>query len=254
MPCRVADKSGAMSSPNPYELLEVSPLATAEEIKSAYLRLAKQWHPDRFAGEEKAKAEQRFREINEAYTAVKDPSRRAAVPMPVAKSPDNAFAPAAPPPQERTAQDWYDEAKTAFDQNDTGKALALVQYAIRKDGRQAPYLVLQGQVFERMGDARKALKSYESSLALNPKDADTLIRMADLYAAEGLHARGEASLQAARRVAPNHRRFKSSRPSADPKGKAMSSGKGKGKEKATAPQGSLAEQAKALWGRLTGKG
>lgn len=64
-----------MLSSNPYELLEVSPNASAEEIKAAYLRLAKQWHPDRFSGAEKAAAEARFRALNEAYTSVKDPSR-----------------------------------------------------------------------------------------------------------------------------------------------------------------------------------
>lgn len=229
-------------SSNPYELLEVSPDASAEEIKSAYLRLAKQWHPDRFTGSEKAKAEERFRALNEAYTAVKDPGRRASVPAPPAQ-PAAPPAPAEPAaPAERTAKDWYAEAKTAFDKGNPGKALALVQYAIRQDGRQAPYYTLQGQALERLGDARKALKSYESAAGLNPGDADTLIRMADLYQAEGMKARAEATLQAARRAAPNHRRFKSAKSPADSKGKAP------------APQGSLVDQAKALWGRLTGKG
>ncbi len=231
-----------MSPSNPYELLEVSPTATAEEIKTAYLRLAKQWHPDRFSGAEKAQAEQRFRDLNEAYTMVKDPVRRGAVPPPSAAAPKDT--PPAPAPLDRTAKDWYAEAKTAFDQNDTGRALALVQYAIRQDGRQASFFVLQGQTLERMGDPRKALKSFETAMGFDPKDAETLIRMADIYAAEGMKARAEASLQAAKRIAPNHRRFKAPRPSADPKGKG----------KLPASEGSLADQAKALWGRLTGKG
>ncbi|HET8715793.1 MAG TPA: DnaJ domain-containing protein [Holophagaceae bacterium] len=231
-----------MLSSNPYKLLEVSPNASAEEIKAAYLRLAKQWHPDRFSGAEKAAAEARFRALNEAYTAVKDPVRRSHVPPPAPAAPKAEAPPAAP--QGRTAQDWYQDAKAAFEQNDPGKTLALVQYAIRQDARQSALFVLQGQALERLGEARKALKSFESALAINPKDAETLIRMADLYALEGLKARAEATLQAARRLAPNHRRFKAPKASAEAKGKG----------KSPAPAGSLADQAKALWGRLTGKG
>ena len=51
---------------NPFQVLEVSPGASAEDIKASYHRLAKQWHPDRYMGEEKAEAEERFRELAEA--------------------------------------------------------------------------------------------------------------------------------------------------------------------------------------------
>ncbi|MBS1766793.1 MAG: DnaJ domain-containing protein [Acidobacteria bacterium] len=229
-------------SANPYELLEVSPNATAEEIKSAYLRLAKQWHPDRFSGAEKADAEARFRALNEAYTAVKDPARRSMVPAPQAGATAPEPAPSGTP--DKSAKDWYEDAKAAFDKNDLGRALALVQYAIRQDSRQASFHALQGQALERMGDGRKALKSYEAAIALNAKDADTIIRMADIYQMEGMKARAESMLQTAKRIAPNHRRFKPTKAAVL---------KTKGAE-APAGQGSLADQAKALWGRLTGKG
>lgn len=239
-----------MSSTNPYELLEVASTASAEEIKAAYLRLAKQWHPDRFSGAEKAKAEERFRALNEAYTAVKDPARRPSVPAPAPKAKDDKAAEAVPPPKaptERSAKDWFDDAKGAFEQQDYGRALAVVQYAIRQDSKQATFHVLQGQALEKLGDARKALKSYEAAIALNPKDAETMIRMADLYASQGMKARSESALQIARRLAPSHRRFKAGAKSAEGKGKDNTG-------KSPAPQGSLADQAKALWGRITGKG
>ena len=235
-----------MASSNPYELLEVSPSATAEEIKAAYLRLAKQWHPDRFSGPEKIQAEDRFRALNEAYTTVKDPARRVSVPAPAPRAKEEKTSEPVQAAQaaERSAMDWYKDAKAAFDQGDAGKALAIIQYAIRQDARQASFHTLQGQALERLGDSRKALRCYESAIALNGKDADTLIRMADIYAAQGMKARSESSLQAARRIAPNHRRFKAPKVPAE----------AKGKKKAPAPPESLADQAKALWGRLTGKG
>jgi curved DNA-binding protein CbpA len=59
-------------------ILIAPPAPTMEEIKAAYHRLAKQWHPDRFSGEEKAAAEDRFRMLSESFNALKDPDKRKA--------------------------------------------------------------------------------------------------------------------------------------------------------------------------------
>lgn len=53
---------------DPYEVLGVSKNATPEEIKSAYKKLAKQYHPDRYVGNPLSDlAAEKFKEINEAY-------------------------------------------------------------------------------------------------------------------------------------------------------------------------------------------
>jgi len=59
-----------------YEVLGVTRSARENEIKSAFRRLAKECHPDRCNGD--PDAERRFKEVNEAYEALKDPQRRAA--------------------------------------------------------------------------------------------------------------------------------------------------------------------------------
>lgn len=58
-----------------YEVLGVSRSASAEEVKRAYRRLAKQHHPDRNSGD--AGAEGRFKEVQQAYAILSDPKRRA---------------------------------------------------------------------------------------------------------------------------------------------------------------------------------
>jgi molecular chaperone DnaJ len=58
-----------------YEVLGVGRTAPADEIKRAYHALARKYHPD-INGEDGA--EERFKEINEAYEALADPDRRAA--------------------------------------------------------------------------------------------------------------------------------------------------------------------------------
>ena len=58
-----------------YEVLGVSRSANADEIKRAYRGLARKHHPD--VADNKAEAEHRFKEINEAYEVLSDPQKRA---------------------------------------------------------------------------------------------------------------------------------------------------------------------------------
>lgn len=57
-----------------YKRLGVAPTATDIEIKKAYRKLAKQYHPDLNPGD--AQAETRFKEVNEAYETLSDPDKR----------------------------------------------------------------------------------------------------------------------------------------------------------------------------------
>src|SRR6201994_3930692 len=59
-----------------YEILGVSRSASADELKKAYRKLAMSHHPDRNPGDKSA--EQKFKEINEAYDILKDDQKRAA--------------------------------------------------------------------------------------------------------------------------------------------------------------------------------
>lgn len=58
-----------------YEVLGVSKTATDDELKKAYRKLAKQYHPDLHPGDKEAEA--KFKEINEAYEILSDADKRA---------------------------------------------------------------------------------------------------------------------------------------------------------------------------------
>jgi curved DNA-binding protein len=60
-----------------YEILGVKREAADKEIKSAYRKLARKWHPDvHTTGKQKAVAEEKFKKINEAYEVLSDPEKR----------------------------------------------------------------------------------------------------------------------------------------------------------------------------------
>jgi molecular chaperone DnaJ len=59
-----------------YEVLEVQRSANDGDLKTAFRKLAMQWHPDRNPGD--TSSEHRFKEINEAYDVLKDANKRAA--------------------------------------------------------------------------------------------------------------------------------------------------------------------------------
>lgn len=232
---------------NPFEVLEISAGASPDEIKAAYHRLAKRWHPDRFTGAEKAEAENRFRMLAEAFNMLKDQTRRSELGKTLPAASQTTSAPSAAiedqaqrPLAERTAGDWLQDAKEAFVSRDFSRALGLVQYALRLDSCLAEGHVLLAQLIEATGGDRRALiKALESAVKLNPKDVDSMIRLADVYQSNGMHARAVGVRESARQLAPNHAVFRSATPKAS---------------SAPPQDAGLVSQLSALVGRLFRKG
>jgi tetratricopeptide (TPR) repeat protein len=238
---------------NPFNVLEITPDASMEDIKAAYHRLAKIWHPDRYIGAEKVEAEARFRELAEAFSQLKDPGKRV---MLQNQLPRSESAPQAKDPEtakERSPEDWAAMAKAAFEEGQIDQARALIHYAIRMDDGMSQYHSLLAAILEKEGsDIRSTIKALEMAVKLAPRDVESHIRLAGHFQTLGMTARAQRHLQMAREIAPHHPKLREA-PKKGAKG-AKSQPEPAIKGKAPAPPESLVDQLKSVWGRLTGKG
>lgn len=265
---------------NPYEVLQIKPEASAEEIMAAYLRLAQHWHPDRYTGPEKLEAAMRYRELAEAFTRLKgvgrsqgqpsppQPAAVAAPPPPTASqssAPGIGLAATSTPPTPapfesqkiriqteaeiadaapRTEQTLYIKAKSAFENNQHQSALDGITEAIRLDPETYENYVLQVKILDAMeGDKRALVQALEHCLRLNKKDADSAIHLAQIYQSMGMQTRATRYWEWAYNLEPKHPFFQQQETGA----------KGKLQDTAEDLKGSLnnlMSDAKGLFGRF----
>src|SRR5512137_11390 len=122
-----------------YTILGVERSASADEIKDAYRKLARKYHPD--VSREKD-AEARFKEMAEAYATLKDPEKRAAYDQLGRHGPGEDFQ---PPPEWST---HFGGAAPAFDGMDFADLFAGLAGHRRGAGRQGPAGPMRGQDYE----------------------------------------------------------------------------------------------------------
>jgi curved DNA-binding protein len=121
-----------------YATLGVERTATAEQIKTAYRKLARKFHPD--VSKEKG-AEDKFKEVAEAYETLKDAEKRAAYDRLGRHAPGDEFR---PPP------DWqqsFGDTQFSFDDVDLAALFANIT-GQRAGGRRASATPRPGHDFE----------------------------------------------------------------------------------------------------------
>jgi len=112
-----------------YDILGVGRDATDEDIKKAYRKLARKYHPD--VSKEKD-AEARFKDMAEAYATLKDPEKRAAYDQLGTQRPGEEFR---PPPEWSTQ---FGESGAAFDEMDLADLFAGLTGRRRRGGAPGP--------------------------------------------------------------------------------------------------------------------
>ena len=122
-----------------YAILGVEKSATTDDIKNAYRRLARKYHPD--VSKEKD-AEARFKEVGEAYATLKDSEKRAAYDQLGAHGANEEFR---PPPEWATN---FGAGGASFDEMDFADLFAGLAGRHARGGGRGPKMAFRGQDFE----------------------------------------------------------------------------------------------------------
>src|SRR6267154_1756369 len=122
-----------------YGVMGVDRKASAEEIKNAYRKLARKYHPD--VSKEKD-AEEKFKELGEAYETLRDPEKRAAYDQLGSHRPGQEFRP--PPGWERQ----FGDGSFSFDDIDLGDLFAGIAGGMHRAGRRGGKIRMPGEDYE----------------------------------------------------------------------------------------------------------
>jgi len=181
-----------------YEILGVGKSASAPEIRQAYMKLARERHPDRFTDPaEKDRAQTFFQDLTTAFnTLFNENSRREYDQECLRKKPTN--------PAEM-AQDAHDRASALLEQGGSAEeALTLLRAAVHHQPNEARYHAALGRFLgKRTTAARDAIQSLERATQLSPQ---TAVFHADLALAlhrQGLRLRAQKAAEQALKLAPH---------------------------------------------------
>jgi curved DNA-binding protein CbpA len=173
---------------NYYDLLQVNKNTSQSEISSAFRKLIKQHHPDRYSDpEEKAEAEQLFQKITAAFNVLKDPEKRAAYDQSLDSDKDTVQQ----TDTKEQAQHFFKNGLHQLNNLANHKmAEEFFKKAVYLDKDNAKYLFYLATV---MGTdprkRRKAVEYLEKAVALDPFSANYLARIGTIYINGGMNTR-----------------------------------------------------------------
>ena len=182
---------------NYYEILGVGRTASASEIRQAYVRLAKERHPDRFPDPaERARAEAFFKELTAAYNTLGNERGRAEYDVSLSRPKD------APPAE--IAKQAFAEAMQRYEKKDYHQAVELLRTAVHHVPDEARYHAALGMALAKNPNwVREAIQSAEKATQLAPTNAAFYVELAELLLGQGLKLRARHPAETAARLAPH---------------------------------------------------
>lgn len=168
-----------------YDTLGVERDASDQDIRQAFRRLALKHHPDRFSGEDRGPAEERFQIITEAFNVLRDPTRREEYDKTISKGGDATQMDASEISRRLAAKGSQElrEGKIAA-------ALDNLKMAIDHDDNNARAHYFFSKALAKVtGKERDALRHAEKAMSLESGNATIIAEAAVLALSAGMKSR-----------------------------------------------------------------
>ena len=151
---------------DPYEVLGVSPDAGDDEVKRAYRELARKYHPDNYVNNPLADlAEEKMKEINEAYDAITKSRSGGGGSGYAQQSGGYGYGYGSGQQSRGAGSAVFAQARQAVSANDLDRAEQILQGAPSRNGE---WYFLMGSIAYRRGWLDEARQNYQIAVQMDP--------------------------------------------------------------------------------------
>ena len=188
---------------NYYEIFGLRESAPFDEIKRAYHKIVREFHPDRYSYLDsdhlKSQLNTIFCFITEAYAILSDPEKKEQYDKLSYKTVQKTS-------NVELARIRFEEAKSEFSNSNFSQASELFGQAVYLDSSVAKYHYYYGLSLENLKRYKDAGRALQKALEIDPINADFLAELGYVYFNLGFLARAKSSFEKALRLSPSHKR------------------------------------------------
>ncbi|MBI4823234.1 MAG: DnaJ domain-containing protein [Nitrospirae bacterium] len=188
-----------------YGVLRVKDTASSEEIRRAYYRMAKEFHPDRHFSlphEEKSKLNALFSYITTAYSTLTNPTSRKQYDTALSDKPQRSFS------NEETASQKFEQGMIELKRGKFSESARLFSEATYYDNSIAKYHYYYGSALRRLEKHKEAEKAVGRALKIDPFNADYLSEAGLIYLSLGFTLRAKGNFEKALKTMPTNQKAK----------------------------------------------
>jgi curved DNA-binding protein CbpA len=173
-----------------YDTLGVEPDASDEDIRLAFRKLTREQHPDRFAGGDRERAEQRFQTITEAFNVLSRPESREKYDLEMSMRKPSAGAPSKAMDPKELARRLAAKGAESIRGGRLPEAIDDLKLAIDHDDENSRAHYYYGYALSRInGREKEGLRHLERAIVLEPNNPTFKAEAAVICLTVGLSAR-----------------------------------------------------------------